>query len=324
MPICPYLWLCSLIVVLIVFFFLLFFLNRNNSLENFFILECSIVPLGFLLLNGSPSKESNGAFLYLRSFTIVLRIFLIMDLLTIELNLINLRLRLILGLGVLTFFSKLPIFFLHQWLPKAHVECITIGSVLLARFLLKFGLPSLRGRLIFIFIGCFVCLLGQLNMLSTCDFKIWVAFSSITHMSLFFTGLHVSLYDAVYYYFIVHTLLSSMMFYFFSNNYGLMGSRNYFYFGLYVNLFIVFHWLRIPTIITFLRELLILLFMFNNFFNFLLLFFIMFLFLFISSVYVLNGCTLSSRHLREVLVLSNSSLRSVIFSLFIVLGWIFL
>ena len=211
-------------VVFIVFLFLLAFLNGIIPLENFLILECSIIPLGFLLLNGSPSKESNGAFLYLRSFTIILRIFLILDLLLVNLNLINLRLRLILGLRVLTFFSKLPIFFLHQWLPKAHVECITVGSVLLARFLLKFGLPALRGRLIFIFFRCFVCLLGQFNMLSTCDFKIWVAFSSITHMSLFFTRLHVTLYDAVYYYFLVHTLLSSMMFYFFSNNYNLIGS----------------------------------------------------------------------------------------------------
>ena len=303
---------------------MLFFLHGNNSLENFFILECSIIPLGFLLLNGSPSKESNGAFLYLRSFTLILRIFLIVDLLSVDLNLLNLRLRLIVRIGLLTFFSKLPLFFLHQWLPKAHVECITVGSVLLARFLLKFGLPAVRGGLIFLFFGCFICILGQINMLSTCDFKIWVAFSSITHMSLFFTGLHVSLYDAIYYYFLIHTLLSSMMFYFFSNNYGLLGSRNYFYFGLYVNIIVVLHWLGIPTIITFLGELVILLSMFNNVFLFLLIFFLMFMFLFISSVFILNGGILGNRIVREILILSNNSLRSVIFSLFVILGWIFL
>ena len=167
------------------------------------------------MLNGSPTKESNRAFLYLRSFTLLLGFFLIIDLIFSNVILINLRLGILLGLGCITFFSKLPLFFLHQWLPKAHVECITIGSVLLAGFLLKFRLPALGRRIIFIFFRCIICLLGQINMLSTCDFKIWVAFSSITHMSLFFTGIHLSLYDAVYYYFIVHTILSSMMFFFF-------------------------------------------------------------------------------------------------------------
>ena len=64
--------------------------------------------------------------------------------------------------------------------------------------------------------------------------------------------------------------------------------------------------------------------MFNNFFSFLLIFLLMFLFLFISSVYIINGNLLASDISRELLVLSNNSLRSIIFSLFIVLGWIFL
>ena len=39
----------------------------------------------------------------------------------------------------LGFLIKFPVFFLHYWLPKAHVESSTVGSILLAGLLLKFG-----------------------------------------------------------------------------------------------------------------------------------------------------------------------------------------
>merc|ERR1711973_692819 len=37
------------------------------------------------------------------------------------------------------FLVKLPIFFFHMWLPKAHVEAPVIGSIFLAAILLKLG-----------------------------------------------------------------------------------------------------------------------------------------------------------------------------------------
>ena len=37
------------------------------------------------------------------------------------------------------FLVKLPIFFVHIWLPKAHVEAPLAGSMLLAGVLLKLG-----------------------------------------------------------------------------------------------------------------------------------------------------------------------------------------
>ena len=39
----------------------------------------------------------------------------------------------------LSFASKIPMFPLHIWLPEAHVEAPTIGSVILAGILLKIG-----------------------------------------------------------------------------------------------------------------------------------------------------------------------------------------
>jgi NADH-ubiquinone oxidoreductase chain 4 len=42
-------------------------------------------------------------------------------------------------LSLIAFAVKLPIFGVHVWLPKAHVEAPVIGSIILAAILLKLG-----------------------------------------------------------------------------------------------------------------------------------------------------------------------------------------
>ena len=46
---------------------------------------------------------------------------------------------LILIIIITAFLVKFPIFFVHQWLPKAHVEAPVSGSIILAGVLLKLG-----------------------------------------------------------------------------------------------------------------------------------------------------------------------------------------
>jgi len=43
------------------------------------------------------------------------------------------------GLILLAFLVKLPLFGVHLWLPKAHVEAPVRGSIILAGVLLKIG-----------------------------------------------------------------------------------------------------------------------------------------------------------------------------------------
>jgi len=43
----------------------------------------------------------------------------------------------------LAFAAKIPVFPFHIWLPEAHVEAPTIGSVILAALLLKLGIYGL-------------------------------------------------------------------------------------------------------------------------------------------------------------------------------------
>jgi NADH-ubiquinone oxidoreductase chain 4 len=42
-------------------------------------------------------------------------------------------------LFIFAFLVKLPIFCVHLWLPKAHVEAPVAGSIILAALLLKLG-----------------------------------------------------------------------------------------------------------------------------------------------------------------------------------------
>ena len=51
----------------------------------------------------------------------------------------SLMLGVVLLRGAAAFLVKLPVFFVHLWLVKAHVEAPVSGSMILARVLLKFG-----------------------------------------------------------------------------------------------------------------------------------------------------------------------------------------
>ncbi|MEY5040514.1 MAG: dehydrogenase subunit 4 [Bacteroidota bacterium] len=102
----------------------------------------------------------------------------------------------------LSFASKIPIFPLHIWLPEAHVEAPTIGSVLLAGILLKLGVYGLlRFNLSFfseislyysplIYVLCvFGILYASLSAIRQTDFKRIIAYSSVAHMNLVVIGL---------------------------------------------------------------------------------------------------------------------------------------
>lgn len=105
----------------------------------------------------------------------------------------------------LAFAVKVPMMPVHLWLPEAHVEASTAGSVLLAGVLLKLGTYGLlRFNLSLlpeanIYYGPFVvvlCILGivyaSFTTLRQVDLKKVVAYSSIAHMNLvvlaLFTG----------------------------------------------------------------------------------------------------------------------------------------
>jgi len=102
----------------------------------------------------------------------------------------------------LSFASKIPMFPFHVWLPEAHVEAPTVGSVLLAGILLKLGVYGfLRFSLSLfpdasLFFSPLVYLLSvigviyaSLSAIRQTDLKRIIAYSSVAHMNLVTLGI---------------------------------------------------------------------------------------------------------------------------------------
>jgi NADH-quinone oxidoreductase subunit M len=101
------------------------------------------------------------------------------------------------------FFVKVPLFPFHTWLPLAHVEAPTAGSILLAGVLLKLGtygffricLPLLAGACYEVgapLVGTMAVIgivYGSLCSLAQRDIKKLIAYSSVAHLGFCMVGL---------------------------------------------------------------------------------------------------------------------------------------
>src|SRR5947208_9072336 len=106
-------------------------------------------------------------------------------------------------LGMFTGFAvKLPLFPLHPWLPDAHTEAPTAGSVILAGVLLKMGTYGLlrfnfalfpqatrEFAPLFIVLAVIGIIYGALVAMVQPDVKRLVAYSSVSHMGFVLLGM---------------------------------------------------------------------------------------------------------------------------------------
>ena len=108
------------------------------------------------------------------------------------------------GAFFLAFAVKVPMFPLHTWLPDAHVEAPTAGSVVLASIMLKLGtygflrlaVPLFPGaamdptvRTIVLALAVIGIVYGALVSLVQPDFKKLVAYSSVSHLGFVMLGI---------------------------------------------------------------------------------------------------------------------------------------
>ncbi|MBI3920597.1 MAG: NADH-quinone oxidoreductase subunit M [Armatimonadetes bacterium] len=102
----------------------------------------------------------------------------------------------------LAFAIKVPAFPFHTWLPDAHVEAPTAGSVILAGVLLKMGtyglvrfnlalfpLQSAEFAWVIALVGIIAIIYGSMVAMAQSDLKKLVAYSSVGHMGFVMLGI---------------------------------------------------------------------------------------------------------------------------------------
>ena len=133
-----------------------------------------------------------------------------------------------LGIG-LSFAIKAPMWPFHTWLPDAHTEAPTIGSVLLAGVLLKMGtygfvriaLPILPEGAVFwapviAVLAVIAIIYGALCCLAQTDLKRLIAFSSVGHMGFVMLGIAALTpigINAAIFGMVAHGLITGMLFF---------------------------------------------------------------------------------------------------------------
>ncbi len=136
---------------------------------------------------------------------------------------------LIFGGLALGFAIKVPMFPFHTWLPDAHTEAPTVGSVLLAAILLKLGtygfvkiaLPILPDAASDFapWIGLLAVIgiiYGALGCLAQTDMKRLIAFSSVAHMGFVMLGIATMTdfgINAAIFGMVAHGLITGMLFF---------------------------------------------------------------------------------------------------------------
>nr|AND95983.1 NADH deshydrogenase subunit 4 [Onthophagus laticollis] len=223
------LWICSLMIMasesinyknyysnlfMLVLLFLLMFLYLTFSSMNLFMFylffEASLIPTLILIVGWGYQPERLQAGIYLLFYTLLVSLpmmiaiffyyekFLNLDFYFMTHLVSNLYMYMCMNLA---FFVKMPMYLVHLWLPKAHVEAPVSGSMILAGVLLKlggYGLMRLmlifleigvKINLIFLTISLYGGLLVSLICIRQIDIKSLIAYSSVAHMGLVLSGI---------------------------------------------------------------------------------------------------------------------------------------
>lgn len=222
-------WICSLIVlarakifngknyyqlflflVLILIFSLLITFSSINLFIFYLFFEIRLIPTLILIIGWGYQPERIQAGTYLLFYTIFASLPIIififyyyninysLNFFLLNKNLFNILIFLFINF---VFLVKIPMYFVHLWLPKAHVEAPVAGSIILAGVILKLGGYGMMRMLnIFLYINnsfnyiiITISLLGGVIVSLIClrqsDIKSLIAYSSVAHIGLVLGGI---------------------------------------------------------------------------------------------------------------------------------------
>nr|WJW73562.1 NADH dehydrogenase subunit 4 [Chamaesphegina sp.] len=243
----------NLFLLNVLFLLLLLFLTfaSMNLFLFYLFFESSLIPTLFLILGWGYQPERLQAGMYLLFYTLLVSLPMLIAIFYLYNNLNTMNFYMINNCSfdylllyfslIFSFLVKMPMFLVHLWLPKAHVEAPVSGSMILAGVMLKLGgygllrvfffLQNLGIKYNYWFIsislvgGSLVCLI----CLRQIDLKSLIAYSSVAHMGIVLSGLMSMTYWGVcgsYILMIAHGLCSSGLFCLANINYERLGSRS--------------------------------------------------------------------------------------------------
>nr|WRK21383.1 NADH dehydrogenase subunit 4 [Xestocephalus sp. n. C ZLL-2024a] len=242
-----FIWTCYFLCM-----FLFFVFSVVNMFYMYLFFEFSLIPLLMLIFGWGYQPERLGSGFYLLLYTL----FASLPLFLVILFLYNFYGSFFYDFNygfslsfffhfcmIFAFLVKFPMFMVHFWLPKAHVQASLSGSMVLAGVLLSIGgygiirfMCLVDGYfLVYSYIWYSFCLWGSILISLVCfcqgDVSCLIAYSSVSHMSMCLMGLlSMSLVgvEGSFILMIGHGLCSSGLFYLANVCYCRLGSRSFY------------------------------------------------------------------------------------------------
>nr|YP_009741013.1 NADH dehydrogenase subunit 4 [Traulia orchotibialis]QID04040.1 NADH dehydrogenase subunit 4 [Traulia orchotibialis] len=223
-------WICSLMItascsvylssyhsnffifMVLLLLMMLFCSFSSLSLLSFYIFfESSLIPTLLLILGWGYQPERLQAGIYLIFYTLVASLPLLLVLFKVYDVVNTFYFPLLFDFGsyyfmfyvfmILAFLVKMPMFLVHLWLPKAHVEAPISGSMILAGVLLKLGgygifrvmkvisYLGMKFNYFWLSLGLSGGVIVSFICFRQVDLKSLIAYSSVAHMSMVIGGL---------------------------------------------------------------------------------------------------------------------------------------